>query len=83
MISSPEGTAETPLEIPNTVHHMPSVSRPFGTFTNRRLFPALKRRAIVTLSLRDEDLQSDFQAKHILLPARSCRSECLGGFEKR
>ncbi len=40
MLFSPEVTAETP----NTVHHIPTVGRPFGTFTNRRLFPALKRR---------------------------------------
>jgi hypothetical protein len=46
-IASPEGTAEVQS-------HTPSFSRPFGTCVPRGIFPALKRRAILKMSLRDK-----------------------------
>ena len=53
MYLSPEGTAEA-RHIPYTVHCISPIGRPFGTFNNLGPFPALKRRAIVTMSLRDK-----------------------------
>ncbi len=45
--ASPEGTFEVQS-------HIPSFSSPFGTYVPCPMFPALKRRAILKVSLRDQ-----------------------------
>ena len=45
---SPEGTAESPFA------SIQDFSRPFGTGSSGLFIPALKRRAILTMSLRDK-----------------------------
>ena len=52
------GFVATPGQVPEGRLKCGSVqifNRPFGTCTAATLFPALKRRAIVTVSLRDRD----------------------------